>query len=101
MRLPTNRLIIKSRSVFWTLDRVLNMPLDSQLATHRLVELQHNSKITQLGVRNSKIAMLAFHRHATRKLNFRVTNTIGLSSHEQLCLSGLRFERYFSHHRAT
>ena len=28
-------------------------------------------------------------------------NTISLSCHEQVCLSGLRFERYFSHHRAT
>ena len=27
-------------------------------------------------------------------------NTISLSRHEQVCLSGLRFERYFSHHRA-
>ena len=25
-------------------------------------------------------------------------NAIGLSRHEQVCLSGLRFERYFSHH---
>ena len=25
--------------------------------------------------------------------------TISLSCHEQVCLSGLRFERYFSHHR--
>ena len=29
------------------------------------------------------------------------TNTISLSCHEQVCLSGLRFERYFSHHRET
>ena len=28
-------------------------------------------------------------------------NTISLSCYEQVCLSGLRFERYFSHHRAT
>ena len=28
-------------------------------------------------------------------------NIISLSCHEQVCLSGLRFERYFSHHRAT
>ena len=27
-------------------------------------------------------------------------NKISLSRHEQVCLSGLRFERYFSHHRA-
>ena len=26
--------------------------------------------------------------------------TISLSCHEQVCLSGLRFERYFSHHQA-
>ena len=32
---------------------------------------------------------------------FSIHNTISLSCHEQVCLSGLRFERYFSHHRAT
>ena len=32
---------------------------------------------------------------------FSIHNTISLSRHEQVCLSGLRFERYFSHHRAT
>ena len=30
---------------------------------------------------------------------FSIHNTISLSCHEQVCLSGLRFERYFSHHR--
>ena len=33
--------------------------------------------------------------------NFNSTNTIILSCHEQAFLSGLRFERYFSHHQAT
>ena len=28
------------------------------------------------------------------------SNTISLSRHEQVCLMRLRFERYFSHHRA-
>ena len=32
---------------------------------------------------------------------FSVHNTISLSRHEQVCLIRLRFERYFSHHRAT
>ena len=32
---------------------------------------------------------------------FSIHNTISLSRYEQVCLSGLRFERYFSHHRAT
>ena len=32
---------------------------------------------------------------------FSIHNTISLSCHEQVCLSGLRFERYFSHLRAT
>ena len=32
---------------------------------------------------------------------FSVRNTISLSRHEQVCLMRLRFERYFSHHRAT
>ena len=32
---------------------------------------------------------------------FSVHNTISLSRHEQVCLMRLRFERYFSHHRAT
>ena len=31
---------------------------------------------------------------------WQLYNTISLSCHEQVCLSGLRFERYFSHHRA-
>ena len=32
---------------------------------------------------------------------FSVHNTISLSRHEQVCLMRLRFERYFSHHRAA
>ena len=31
---------------------------------------------------------------------FSIHNIISLSCHKQVCLSGLRFERYFSHHRA-
>ena len=31
---------------------------------------------------------------------FSAHNTISLSRHEQVCLMRLRFERYFSHHRA-
>ena len=31
---------------------------------------------------------------------FSVHKTISLSRHEQVCLMRLRFERYFSHHRA-
>ena len=31
---------------------------------------------------------------------FTFYNTISLSHHEEVCLSGLRFERYFSHHWA-
>ena len=30
---------------------------------------------------------------------FSIHNIISLSRHEQVYLSGLRFERYFSHHR--
>ena len=32
---------------------------------------------------------------------FIIHNTISLLRHEQVCLSGLRFERYFSHLQAT
>ena len=32
---------------------------------------------------------------------FTVHNTISLSRHEQVCLTSLRFEKYFSHHPAT
>ena len=32
---------------------------------------------------------------------FSIHNTISLSRHEQVCLSGLSFERYFPHHWAT
>ena len=38
---------------------------------------------------------LGFMKDLVQKFN----NTISLSCHEQVCLSGLRFERYFSHHR--
>ena len=30
-----------------------------------------------------------------------IDDRISLSPHEQVCLSGLRFEKYFPHHRAT
>ena len=30
-----------------------------------------------------------------------IDDIISLSPHEQVCLRGLRFEKYFSHHRAT
>ena len=30
-----------------------------------------------------------------------IVSTLSLSRHEQVCWSGLRFERYFSHHRTT
>ena len=36
----------------------------------------------------------------SRKLYELHNDIISLSCHEQVCLSGLRFERYFSHHRA-
>ena len=32
---------------------------------------------------------------------FSVPTTISFSCHEQVCVMKLRFERYFSHHRAT
>ena len=32
---------------------------------------------------------------------FSIHNAIGLSRHEQVCFSGLSFERYLSHHWAT
>ena len=31
---------------------------------------------------------------------FSIHNRVSLSCHEQVCLSELRFERYFSHHQA-
>ena len=34
------------------------------------------------------------------KRDIEEDNIISLSCHEQVCLSGLCFERYFSHHRA-
>ena len=33
--------------------------------------------------------------------SLNIDNAISLSRHEQACLSGLHFERYFSHDRAT
>ena len=49
-----------------------------------------NKSKTNIGIRKNIFACL-FSNH----------NTISLSRHEQEFLSGLRFERYFSHHRAT
>ena len=54
---------------------------------------------------------LEFHQKCTEKTKQKeawfsnqntlmANNTISLSCHEQVCLSVLRFERYFSHHRA-
>ena len=43
---------------------------------------------------------MRFLRHIFRKKGILFYNIISLSCHEQVCLSGLRFERYFSHHRA-
>ena len=37
---------------------------------------------------------------ASTENNHPIYNTISLSRHEQVCLMRLRFERYFSHHRA-
>ena len=54
---------------------------------------------------NIKQSLLLKHR-APQSLGFDNTyrqkkiDTISLSRHEQVCLSGLRFERYFSHHRS-
>ena len=47
------------------------------------------SKTNVFGIRKNIFACL-----------FSVHNTISLSRHEQVCLMRLRFERYFSHHRA-
>ena len=55
-----------------------------------VIPLKDKKKTLQLLIRKNIFACL-----------FSVHNTISLSRHEQVCLMRLRFERYFSHHRAT
>ena len=49
---------------------------------------------------NSSKVLFSIHKDIFACL-FSIHNTISLSCHEQVCLSGLRFERYFSHHWAA
>ena len=53
---------------------------------------------------NAHISLCNQHEFCIRKnifnCLFSVHNNISLSRHEQVCLMRLRFERYFSHHRA-
>ena len=75
-----------------------------------------NSKITEVEGKISSISGLATNSALTAvenkmpDVNIRknifaclssVHNTISLSRHKQVCLMRLRFERLFSHHRAT
>ena len=60
--------------------------------------------IVKTNIINAHISLCNQHKFCIRKTIFAclfsVHNTISLSRHEQVCLMRLRFERYFSHHRA-
>ena len=59
---------------------------------------------TSAGILKLTVSMsvkLSYKRKNISACRFSIHNTISLSPHEQVCLSGLLFERYFSHHRAT
>ena len=70
---------------------VLNMPL-----VFKICQGSENARVTQ-GVEFT----WTISKNPWIRLNILENNTISLSCHEQVCLSGLRFERYFSHHWAT
>ena len=54
------------------------------------------SKRTKIDVGRQSISMVR-----VKTITIFFSNTISLSRHEQVSLSGLRFERYFSHHPAN
>ena len=49
----------------------------------------------------NKIVMECYLLSEPKIRGYRKHITISLSRHEQVCLSELRLERYFSHHQAT
>ena len=66
----------------------------------------NNKVLINIGNINSEVIITKNERTTKRTRKnifaclFSVHNTISLSRHEQVCLMRLRFERYFSHHRA-
>ena len=50
---------------------------------------------------NFLLSVTSFIRKNIFPCLFSVHNTASLSRHEQVCLIRLRFERHFSHHRAS
>ena len=69
-----------------------------------VTKVNHAAEREREGKNGEKLQHITSNVHNIRKdifaCLFSIHNTISLSCHEQLCLSGLRFERYFSHHRA-
>ena len=73
----------------------------------RFFLLQYQSGTNLASTLETQQASILFNTFKIKLLNFiqpcanSILNIIiSLSCHEQVCLSGLRFERYFSHHRA-
>ena len=60
----------------------------------------NNKKSTFLSEGSGIFDSLGLNTPQNRMKNALWNNTIILSRHEQVCLMRLRFERYFSHHRA-
>ena len=75
---------LDSRDFYDPVNMDVHFP-EKQIYRYKFVK---NVKLT--GLRKNILACL-----------FSIHNTISLSHHEQVCLSGLCFERYFSHHQAT
>ena len=62
--------------------------------------LYYNSNEISLNRGGSYIDSIKWLKDKKSTINPKNNNTISLSRHEQVCLMRLRFERYFSHHRA-
>ena len=85
-------------------NRVENAPLRPVKEIEKLqrgsadVGIDNSANIAFLKWKNNKMVTV-IHKDIFACL-FSIHNIISLSCHEQVSLSGLRFERYFSHHRA-
>ena len=62
--------------------------------------LYYDSNEISLNRGGSYIDSIKWLKDKKSTINPKNNNTISLSRHEQVCLMRLRFERYFSHHRA-
>ena len=110
----------------WFLLEILKFNLHMSQVT-RFLSFFSNISFMKLGFKSLSVLYISIQRHLSQRMfilhlpdfsnscsydcsaktsefvcvKFQFYNTISLSCHEQVCLSWLRFERYFSHHRAT